>query len=59
LHGRSYWIPGSYALALPEKGDSFFRLLTKKGCREESMTPVGVDALGTSTTLESHKSPSP
>src|SRR6516165_7527680 len=55
-HGRSYWIPGSYAPALSEKGNSFLRLLKNKGFREESMTKVGVDAIGTSTTLESNKS---
>ena len=53
---RSYWIPGSYAPALSEKGNSFLRLLKNKGFREESMTKVGVDAIGTSTTLESNKS---
>src|SRR5215467_506639 len=53
---RSYWIPGSYALALSEKGDSFLRLLKHKGFREENMTKVGLYAIGTSTTLESNKS---
>ena len=52
----SNWIPGSYAPALSEKGNSFLRLLKNKGFREESMTKVGVDAIGTSTTLESNKS---
>jgi hypothetical protein len=56
IYGRSYWIPGSYAPALSEKGNSFLRLLKNKGFREESMTKVGVDAIGTSTTLESNKS---
>jgi hypothetical protein len=55
---RSYWIPGSYAPALSEKGNSFLRLLKNKGFREESMTKVGLYAIGTSTTLESNKSPS-
>ena len=32
---RSYWIPGSYAPALSEKGNSFLRLLKNKGFREE------------------------
>src|SRR5262245_13881012 len=53
---RSYWIPGSYAPALSEKHNTFPRLLKNKGFREESMTKVGLDALGTSTTLESNKS---
>jgi hypothetical protein len=53
---RSYWIPGSYAPALSEKGNSFLRLLKNKGFREESMTKVGLYAIGTSTTLESNKS---
>jgi hypothetical protein len=53
---RSYWIPGSYAPALSEKGDSFLRLLKNKGFRKESMTKVGLYAIGKSTTLESHKS---
>ena len=55
---RSYWIPGSYAHALSEKGNSFLRLLKNKGFREEGMTKVGLYAIGTSTTLESNKSPS-
>jgi hypothetical protein len=54
---RSYWIPGSYAPALSEKGNSFLSLLKNKGFREESMTQVGLYAIGTSTTLESNKSP--
>ncbi len=53
---RSYWIPGSYAPALPEKHDAFFRLLKTEGFKEESMTQVGLYAIGTSTTLESNKS---
>src|SRR5215475_6222112 len=56
LAGRSYWIPGSYAPALSEKGNSLLRLLNKKGFREESMTKVELYAIGTSTTLESNKS---
>jgi hypothetical protein len=44
---------------LSEKGNSFLRLLKNKGFREESMTKVGVDAIGTSTTLESNKSLNP
>ena len=50
-------MPGSYALALSEKGDLFLSLLKNKGFREESMTKVGLYAIGTSTTLESNKSP--
>jgi hypothetical protein len=44
--GRSYWIPGSYALALSEKRNSCLRLLTKKDFKEERMTKVGLDAIG-------------
>ena len=54
--GRSYWIPGTYAPALSEKHKSFLRLLKNKGFQEESMTKVRLDAIGTSTTLESNKS---
>lgn len=54
---RSYWIPGSYVPALSEKCNTFLRLLKHKGFKEESMTKVGVYVIGTSTTLESHKSP--
>jgi hypothetical protein len=57
LHKRSYWIPGSYAPALPEKCNSFLRLLKNKGFKKESMTKVGLYTIGTSTTLESNKSP--
>jgi hypothetical protein len=53
---RSYWISGSYAPALSEKHNSFLRLLKNKDFKEESMTKVGLDAIGTSTTLESNKS---
>jgi hypothetical protein len=53
---RSYWIPGAYAPALSEQHKSFLRLLKDKGFEEESMTKVGLYALGTSTTLESNKS---
>ena len=55
LH-RSYWIPGSSAPALSEKCNAFLRLLKNKGFKEESMTKVGLDAIGISTTLESNKS---
>jgi hypothetical protein len=41
---------------LSEKRNSFLRLLTNKGFKEESMTKVGVDAIDKSTTLESDKS---
>jgi hypothetical protein len=37
--------------------DSFLRLFKNKGLKEESMTKVGLYAIGTSTTLESNKSP--
>ena len=53
---RSYWIPGSYAPSLSKKHRSFLRLLKNKGFKEENMTKVGLDAIGTSTTLESNKS---
>src|SRR5215470_3136546 len=53
---RSYWIPGSYALALSEKPNSFLRPLKKKGFKEKRRTKVGFYAIGTSTTLESNKS---
>jgi hypothetical protein len=48
---------GSYAPMLSEKHHSFLRLLKNKGFKEESMTQVALDAIGTSTTLESNKSP--
>ena len=48
---------GSYTPALSEKRNSFLRLLKKKGCKEERMTKVGLYAIGSSTTLESNKSP--
>jgi hypothetical protein len=35
---------------------NFLRLLKNKGFREESMTKVGLYAIGTSTTLASNKS---
>jgi RHS repeat-associated protein len=54
--GRSYWIPGSYAPLLSKKQYSFLRLLKNKGFKAESMTKVGLNAIGTSTTLESNKS---
>jgi hypothetical protein len=41
---------------LSEKHNSFLRLLKKKGFKKESMTTVGLYAIGTSTTLESNKS---
>jgi hypothetical protein len=53
---RSYWIPGSYAPSLSKKHHSFLRLLKNKGFQKESMTKVGLDAIGTSMTLESNKS---
>jgi hypothetical protein len=53
---RSSWIPGSYAPALSEEGDSLLRLLKNKGFREERLTQVGLYAIGKSTTLESNKS---
>jgi hypothetical protein len=41
---------------LSEKRDSLLRLLKNKSFKEESMTKVGLDAIGKSTTLESNKS---
>ena len=41
---------------MAEKHKSFLRLLKNKGFQEESMTKVRLDAIGTSTTLESNKS---
>ena len=41
---------------MSEKGDSFLRPLKKKDFKEESMTKVGLYAIGTSTTLASNKS---
>jgi hypothetical protein len=57
MRERSYWMLGAYAPALSEKRNAFLRLLKHKGFKEESMTKVGVYAIGTSTTLESNKSP--
>src|SRR5262245_46256916 len=53
---RSYWIPGSYAPVLSEKRNAFSGLLNNKGSKEERKTQVGLDAIDTSTTLESNKS---
>ncbi len=47
---------GAYAPMLSEKRGSFLRLLKNKGFKEESMTKVGLYAIGQSTTLESNKS---
>jgi hypothetical protein len=41
---------------LSERRDSFLRLLKNNDFKEERMTKVGLNALGTSTTLESNKS---
>jgi hypothetical protein len=54
---RSYWIPGAYAPALSEQRNLLLRLLKNKGFKEERMTKVESCAIGTSTTLESNKSP--
>ena len=53
---RSYWIPGAYTPTFSKKRNSFLRLLKNKGFKEESMTKVGLYAIGISTTLESNKS---
>src|SRR5215472_17046442 len=55
----SYWIPGAYAPPWSEKQDPFLRPVKKKGFPQKIMTKVGVYNLGTSTTLESNKSPPP
>jgi len=49
-------MPGSYAPMVSEKHNSFVRLVKKKGFKEESMTKIGLSAIGRSTTLESNKS---
>jgi catechol-2,3-dioxygenase len=41
---------------LPEKQDALLRLWKTKDFKEESMTQVGLYAIGTATTLESNKS---
>ena len=41
---------------MSEKRNSFVRLLKNKGFKEERTTKVELDAIGTSTTLESNKS---
>src|SRR5262249_20564131 len=56
MKGRSYWIPGSSAPTVSEKGNAFLRLLKNKGFKEERMATMRLDDLGTSTTLESNKS---
>src|SRR5215831_15912364 len=53
---RSYWISGSLAPKLSVNHNSFLRLLKNKSFKEERMTKVALDAVGTSTTLESNKS---
>jgi len=47
---------GAYAPALSETHNAFVRLMNNKGFTEESMTKVGLDAIGTSTPLASNKS---
>ena len=56
MRHRSYWIPGSYVPVLSEKRNSFSELLKNKGLKEEKKAKVGLDAIDTSTTLESNKS---
>jgi len=41
---------------LSDNHDSFLRLLKDKHFKEEGMTKVALDAIGTSTTLASNKS---
>ena len=42
--------------ALSEKHSTFLRPLKKKGFKEERVTTIGLDTIGTSPTLESNKS---
>ena len=42
---------------MSEKHNAFLRPLKNKGFKEEGMTKVGLYAIGSSTTLESNKSP--
>jgi hypothetical protein len=53
---RSSWIPGSYAPPVSKKPHAFLRLWKNKDCKAESMTKVGLDAIGTSTPLASNTS---
>ena len=53
---RSYWLPGASAPTLSEKRNASFRLMQKKGFKEERRTQVEWYAINTCTTLESTKS---
>lgn len=53
---RSYWLPGASAPTLSEKRNASFRLVPKKGFKEERRTQVAWYAINTCTTLESTKS---
>jgi hypothetical protein len=52
---HSYWIPGSEAPTLSEKGNAFLRPWKNKGFKEERVTRMRLDSLSTSTPLESNK----
>src|SRR3989442_3651638 len=56
ITSSSYWIPGSEASMVPRNLHLFLRALKNKGLKEEIVTKIGLDDLGTSTTLESNKS---
>ena len=47
---------GGVCSRVVREAQRILRLLKNKGFKEESMTKVGVYAIGTSTTLESNKS---
>jgi hypothetical protein len=47
----------SYAPPWSEKRTSLLKAIEKKGFKEERVTTMRLDAIGTSTTLESNKSP--
>jgi Recombinase zinc beta ribbon domain len=55
-HGRSYWIPGSYASLLSKNRNVFLSPLKSKGFKEEIVTKIGLYDLLKSTTLASNKS---
>jgi hypothetical protein len=49
-------MPGSSAPTVSEQGNAFLRPLKNKGFKEERVTAMRLDDLGTSTTLASNKS---
>ena len=54
---RSSWMPRSEAPTWSETCHAFFRLLKKKGCKEDRVTSMRLNNLSTSTTLASNQSP--